>query len=94
MIPLLSRSVRKFRGGRGSDSLWQAQNVGVRGALEKRQSRDTRKEHKSIPAFKIDSNPMPITGSSRLAYSNILQAACRAEALEFKRANLSRCLNK
>ena len=53
----------------------------VRGALEKRQSRDTRKEHKSIPALRL-LNPMPITGSSRLAYSNILQAACREEAFE------------
>jgi hypothetical protein len=41
--------------------------------LEKRKSQDTRKEHKSIPAFKI-ARPrahtppaVPITGSSRLA---------------------------
>jgi hypothetical protein len=33
----------------------------VRGALEKRQSRDTRKEHKSIPVLRL-LNPMPITG--------------------------------
>jgi hypothetical protein len=27
-------------------------------------------------------DPMPITGSSRLGYPNIVQAACRAEAVE------------
>jgi hypothetical protein len=31
--------------------------VGIRGALEKRKSQDTRKEHKSIPAFKIAQTP-------------------------------------
>jgi len=58
MIPLLSRSVSKFREGRGNDSLWRARSaVGIRGALEKRKSQDTRKEHKSIPAFKIAQTP-------------------------------------
>jgi hypothetical protein len=47
----------------------------------------------------LDPAPTPpvvsITGSSRLAYSKyIVQAPCLAEALEFKRANLSQCWNK
>src|SRR4030095_8925078 len=58
MIPLLSRSVSKFREGRGSDSLLRARSaVGLRSAVEKRKSEDSRTEHRSIPAFKIAQTP-------------------------------------
>jgi hypothetical protein len=55
--------------------------MAVRGALEKRISRDTRKGHKSIPAFKI-ARSHAYHGVESASLSNILQAACGPEAVE------------